>query len=360
MFPLKNLTKFCTKCRCISSHAEGLKLSEQSWNFINGTRCAGAGETSFQLFEPSTGSKLSTITDSNASDVDNAVSSARKTFKTWSRFSGMERAEILRNAGRLLRERSQDLAKTEVVDAGKPLWEAEWDIQTTYDCFEYFAGLSPTISGQHLKMSGENWAYTIRQPIGVVGAIGAWNFPLQIASWKIAPALASGNTVVFKPSPLTPINAVVLAEILKEAGLPDGALNIVQGQGETGQLICKHPGVNKITFTGSVPTGKLVSQTAAETLKRVTLELGGKSPLIIFEDADLKNAVNGAMMANYLTQGQVCNNATRVFVHESIHDQFVQLVSDELKKIKVGDPHSNDTTMGALISEDHLNKVRHN
>ena len=343
--------------RNVSCQAMNLNLQSRKWNFINGTPVAPTGHKSFYLFEPSTGSILCQIDESSKSDVDAAVRAAQQAFKLWSRTSGLEKAEVLRNTGKLLRERSKELAVAETVDAGKPIWESKWDIQTAFDCFEYFAGLSPTISGQHIKLSGDNWAYTIRQPIGIVGAIGAWNYPIQIAAWKLAPALACGNTVVFKPSPLTPINTLTLAEILKEAGVPDGAVNVVQGQAATGQYMCEHPDVNKITFTGSVPVGKTISKIASESLKRVTLELGGKSPLIIFEDAVMKNAVNAALMGNFLSQGQVCNNATRVFVQESIYDQFVDMICEGVEKINVGNPHDEQTTMGALISEQHLDKV---
>ena len=344
-------------CRQISSQARSLDLSSPL-NFINGSReSPDTSEGTFDLIEPSSGDKLTSVGISGTNDVNKAVSSAKSAFNDWKSKTGVERAHVLRIAGRFLRERANDIAKMEVVDSGKPMWEALWDIQTAYDSFEYFAGLAPTMSGQHIKLGNGNWAYTIRQPIGVVGAIGAWNYPIQISSWKIAPSLAFGNTVVFKPSPLTPLTAVVLCEILIEAGLPKGAVNVVQGEAKTGSLLCQHPDVGKITFTGSVPTGKLIARDASESLKRVTLELGGKSPLIIFDDCNLQNAVNGALMANFLSQGQVCSNATRVFVHESIYDQFLNQVVAAAESIKVGDPHDDVNRMGALISQSHLQKV---
>ncbi|KAM6922091.1 4-trimethylaminobutyraldehyde dehydrogenase [Xenentodon cancila] len=217
--------------------------------------------------------------------------------------------------------------------------------------------MAGTLAGQHIQLPGGAFAYTRREPLGVCVGIGAWNYPFQIASWKSAPALACGNAMVFKPSPMTPVTAVILAEIYKEAGAPDGLFCVVQGGAETGSLLCYHPKVAKVSFTGSVPTGKKVMEMSAKGVKPVTLELGGKSPLIIFNDCDLENAVKGALMANFLSQGEVCCNGTRVFVQRSIMPQFLEKVVKRTKAILVGDPLLESTRMGALISKPHLEKV---
>ena len=231
------------------------------------------------------------------------------------------------------------------------------DMDTVIGCLEFFGGVAPSIYGQHVKLPQGSFAIISKDPLGVVGGVGAWNYPLQTATWKIAPALACGNTFVYKPSPLTPLNVVLLAELFREAGLPDGVLNVVQGEGETGAYLTSHPDVAKISFTGSVPTGSKIMKSAADGIRNITLELGGKSPLVIFDDANLKNAVKGAMMANFFTQGQVCSNAARVFVQGGIYLEFLKAFVSQAKRMKIGDPFQDDTTVGATISEDHAQKV---
>lgn len=260
-------------------------------------------------------------------------------------------------AARIIRERRNAIAKAEVANNGKSITEAEVDIDVAWQCIEYYAGIAPTLSGQHIQLPGGSFAYTRREPLGVCVGIGAWNYPFQIAAWKSAPALACGNAMVFKPSPMTPVTAVMLAEIYKEAGVPDGLFNVVQGGAETGSLLCHHPMVAKVSFTGSVPTGKKVMEMAAKSVKQVTLELGGKSPLIIFKDCELENAIKGALMANFLTQGEVCCNGTRVFVQREIMPKFLEEVVKRTKAISVGDPLCEGTRMGALISKPHMEKV---
>lgn len=332
----------------------------QALNFIDGHRqnpVSNEDESEIYIMEPATGRILCETQGSGKLEVDRAVQSARDAFSTWSVMSGMERGKVLRNAANIIRSRVKDLATVEVTDNGKPLHEAVWDIEGCADVIDYYAGLAPTISGKHIQLPNGNFAYTRREPLGVVAGIGAWNYPFQICTWKSTPALACGNTIVFKPSPLTPLTAVLIAEIFTEAGLPSGALNIVQGGGVAGHLLSSHPGVDKVSFTGSVPTGKKVMADASASVKHVTLELGGKSPLLVFADADLENAVKGAMMANFLTQGEVCSNGTRVFVEKSILNEFLDKLVERTKKIRVGDPMNPDTQMGALISEEHLKKV---
>ena len=224
-------------------------------------------------------------------------------------------------------------------------------------CLEYYGGLAPAIVGYQVKLPAGSWGFASREPLGVVGGVGAWNYPLQTCTWKVAPALACGNTFVYKPSPLAPLAAVVLGEVLKDAGVPDGVYNVVQGEAEAGSLLSNHPDLDKLSFTGSVPTGTKIMEAGAKTIKNVTLELGGKSPLIIFDDANLKNAVKGALMANFLTQGEVCSNGTRIFIQRGIYDKFLAEFVRQAKQMKIGDPLAEDTTVGGTICEAHAKKV---
>ena len=315
-----------------------------------------SGET-FPTLNPATEEVITEVQHASDTDVDRAVESARRGFSEWSAMSGAARGRILNRAANLLRDRNEELAHLEVLDTGKPIAEAiEVDVLSGADCIEYYAGMAATIRGDHYDLGGD-FAYTRREPLGVTGGIGAWNYPIQIACWKSAPALACGNAMVFKPAELTPMTAVRLAEVYTEAGVPDGVFNVVQGDARTGQAMVAHPGIAKISLTGEVGTGKRVMAAAASTLKHVTLELGGKSPLIVFEDADLDNAVSAALLANFYTQGEVCSNGTRVFVHESIHAEFIGRLASRAGKMRIGDPLDPTTDVGALISEEHLTKV---
>ncbi|XP_075472914.1 4-trimethylaminobutyraldehyde dehydrogenase isoform X1 [Ascaphus truei] len=327
-------------------------------NYRGGTRVQPADTVGQeQAYEPSTGRVIATFACSGEKEVDQAIQSARAAFKIWSQKSGMERGRVLLEAARIIRERSEEIAAMETINNGKSIFEARVDVEVSWQTLEYFAGLAGAMAGQHVQLPGGSFAYTRREPLGVCVGIGAWNYPFQIACWKSAPALACGNAMVYKPSPFTPISVVVLAEIFAEAGVPKGLFNVVQGGAATGEFLCKHPNVAKVSFTGSVPTGSKVMEMAAKNIKPVTLELGGKSPVIIFSDSDLENAVNGAMMANFLTQGQVCCNGTRVFVQRDILEKFTEEVVKRAKKIKIGDPLLEDTRMGPLINRPHLEKV---
>ena len=317
---------------------------------------ATSGET-FPTLNPATGVTICLVDHASAADVDAAVESAQAGFKTWRSMPGAARGRILNDAVRILRARNQELAELEVQDTGKPIAEAaSVDVASGADCIEYFAGLAASIHGDHHDF-GRSWAYTRREPLGVCAGIGAWNYPIQIACWKSAPALACGNAMIFKPAELTPLTAMKLAEIYTEAGLPDGVFNVVHGDQRVGIALSTHPGIAKVSLTGEVGTGRRVMAQAAATLKHVTLELGGKSPLIVFEDAHLDNAVSAALLANFYTQGEVCSNGTRVFVHSALHDQFVDRLVARTTKMVVGDPMSPDTHVGALISADHMAKV---
>jgi len=324
--------------------------------FLNGRAVLGSGET-FSSVNPATGEDCAHVYPATLKELDEAVNAARQAFPAWAALTATERGRVLKNAAKLLREKTKELAELEVADTGKPITEAlNVDVPSAADALEYFGGVVAGLSGRYVDL-GKSFAYTRREPLGVCGAIGAWNYPLQIACWKLAPALAAGNTMVFKPSELTPQSALLLAEILIEAGLPPGVFNVVQGKGEIGQGMARHPGIAKISLTGSVGTGKKVMQDAASTLKAVTMELGGKSPLLIFPDASIEQAVSGALLANFFTQGEVCSNGTRVFVHEKIYDEFLEAVVKRTEAIRIGHPMNPQTQMGALISQAHLDKV---
>ncbi|XP_068175929.1 4-trimethylaminobutyraldehyde dehydrogenase A [Antennarius striatus] len=343
---------------CMPGASTGAVVVTDDLNYWGGKRVKPRQEKNLEpVYEPATGRVLCQMVPCGAEEVDEAVKSAHNAYLKWSKLSGMERARVLLEAARIIRERKENIAKLEVINNGKSITEAVADIDIAWQCIEYYAGLAGTLSGQHIQLPGGAFAYTRREPLGVCAGIGAWNFPFQIATMKSAPALACGNAMVFKPSPMTPVTAVILAEIYKEAGVPDGLFCVVQGAAETGTLLCHHPMVAKVSFTGSVPTGKKIMEMSSKGVKPVTLELGGKSPLLIFKDCEMENAVKGALMANFLTQGQVCCNGTRVYVQREILPQFLEEVVKRTKAIHVGDPLLESTRMGALISKPQLEKV---
>ena len=312
----------------------------------------------FTTLNPATGEVLATIKVSGAAEIDAAVETAHAAQHAWAARTGAERGRILRRAAEILRSRNAELAELETRDTGKPIQETSVvDVASGAECFEYFAGLAATISGEHLDLGPQAFGYTRREPLGVVAGIGAWNYPLQIACWKSAPALACGNAIIFKPADLTPLTATRLQEVLREAGLPEGLFQVAQGFAETGRLLSRHPRIQKVSVTGSVGTGKAVMADAAATLKHVTLELGGKSPLIICDDARLDNAVSGALLANFYSAGEVCSNGTRVFVHRSVKAAFVDKLKARVSAMRIGNPLDPQTQVGSLISESHMEKV---
>jgi betaine-aldehyde dehydrogenase len=316
-----------------------------------------AGER-FASINPATGEVLGYVTAAGSAQVDAAVRAAQKAQAGWGAMTGTERARVLRRAADILRSRNQELAELETRDTGKPIQETRVvDVASGADCFEYFAGLAQSLSGEHIDLGTGAFGYTRREPLGVVAGIGAWNYPLQIACWKAAPALACGNAMIFKPAELTPFTAVKLEEILLEAGVPPGVFQVAQGFADTGRLLTRHPDIRKVSLTGEVGTGKAVMRDAALTLKNVTLELGGKSPLIIFGDAKLDNAVSGALLANFYSSGQVCSNGTRVFVHRSIKAAFLERLVKRVNAMRIGDPMDPATQVGPLVSEQHMHKV---
>lgn len=327
-------------------------------NYVHGRPLANQSGETFAAINPGTGEVIYEMEVADESIQQVAIESAQKGFAEWSAMSGMQRGRILLKAVALLRERNDELAEIEVKDNGKPWQEAvAVDVVTGADSIEFFAGLAASIEGNQQDLGGDFY-YTRREPLGICAGIGAWNYPLQIACWKAAPALACGNSMIFKPSEETPLGALKLAEIFTEAGLPDGVFNVVQGDGRVGAWLTHHPEIAKVSFTGEVGTGKKVMAAAASSLKEVTMELGGKSPLIIFDDANLENAVSAAMLGNFYTQGEICTNGTRVFVHESLYDAFMtRLLERTRNNIIIGDPMHPDTNFGALISAEHRQKV---
>ena len=312
----------------------------------------------FTTYNPATGAAIATLRVAGADEVEAAVRTAEAAQPAWAALSGTERGRVLRRAADLLRARNDELATLETRDTGKPIQETRVvDVVSGADCLEYFAGLAPTIAGEHLNLGTAAFGYTRREALGVVAGIGAWNYPLQIACWKSAPALACGNAMLFKPADLTPLTARVLQDIYAEAGLPAGLFQLLQGSSETGRLLTRHPRIRKVSLTGSVATGQAVMADAASTLKQVTLELGGKSPIIVFADSDLDNAVAGALLGNFYSAGEVCSNGTRVFVHRSIMKAFLARLLPRVRKLRIGDPLKASTQVGALISEAHMHKV---
>ena len=326
--------------------------------YINGRVCTGHSDHAVDNINPASNLSEGQVIWANLDDVNQAVNTSKQAFDEWSRFSSLDRARVFNKTAELLRKHKEQLALLEVRDCGKPVSEAlSFDIDSAAETLEYFAAIAASIEGSTVPATGA-LAYTRLEPLGVCAAIGAWNYPLQIACWKSAPALICGNSVVFKPSEFTPTTVFVLAQLFSQAGLPDGVFNVVQGGAEVGSYLASHPDIAKVALTGSVATGKKILQAAAQTLKPVTLELGGKSPLIIFADADLREAAKAAMMANFYTQGEICSNGTRVFVEKRVMPEFLIAMEKQLSSIKIGPPLDHDTNIGALISTEHLKKVQ--
>ncbi|WP_186184534.1 betaine-aldehyde dehydrogenase [Burkholderia gladioli] len=327
--------------------------------YIGGAYVDATSGVTFDSFDPATGEHLATIQQAGEADVQRAVDSAREGQRVWAAMTSMQRSRILRRAVELLRERNDELAELEMRDTGKPIAETlAVDIVTGADVIEYYAGLATAIEGLQIPLREESFVYTRREPLGVCAGIGAWNYPIQIACWKTAPALAAGNAMIFKPSEVTPLSALKLAEIYTEAGVPAGVFNVVQGNGAVGAMLTAHPGIAKVSFTGGVETGKKVMSLAgASSLKEVTMELGGKSPLIVFADADLERAADIAVTANFFSAGQVCTNGTRVFVDRAVKDAFIASVLERVARIRVGKPSDAATNFGPLVSPAQLDKV---
>ncbi|MDB2372474.1 betaine-aldehyde dehydrogenase [Amylibacter sp.] len=328
-----------------------LKCQPTASHFIDGEYIEDTDGKIIECIYPATGEKIAKLHSATPKIIEMALESAKHAQKSWAKLSGTERGRILRKASDIIRERNRELSVLETYDTGKPLQETLYvDATSAADALEYFGGLAGSITGEHIPL-GEDWAYTKRIPIGLCVGIGAWNYPTQIACWKGAPALACGNSMVFKPSEMTPLCALKIAEILIEAGAPKGIYNVIQGYGDVGAKLVSDPRVDKVSLTGSAETGKKVYSSAALGMKNVTMELGGKSPLIIFDDADIENAVSGAMLANMYSTGQVCSNGTRVFVQSSIKEVFLKRFIERATKIIIGDPMDEETQFGPMVSE---------
>ena len=327
-------------------------------HFIDGQYVEDTAGTPIEVIYPATGARIATVHAATPAIIERAIAAAKSAQPRWAAMSGTERGRILRRAADIMRERNHDLSVLETYDTGKPYQETSVvDATSGADALEYFGGMAATLTGEHIPLSGGNWVYTRREPLGLCVGIGAWNYPTQIACWKGAPALACGNAMIFKPSETTPLCALKVAEILHEAGLPAGLYNVVQGMGEVGGALVTDPRVDKVSLTGSVPTGRKVYAAAAEGIKHVTMELGGKSPLVVFEDADIDNAVSGAILGNFYSSGQVCSNGTRVFVHREIKEVFLDRLAERLAGALIGDPMDPATSFGPMVSERQMNIV---
>ncbi|MGH2417395.1 MAG: aldehyde dehydrogenase family protein [Candidatus Limnocylindria bacterium] len=322
-------------------------------------RDAEAGAT-FPTYDPARGVELATVARAGADDVDAAVTAARAAFEgAWANTSPAKRARALNKLAQLLDERTDELAELESRNNGKAKWQCAAEIKVAVATLELFAGTAQHLYGRSHVVNPSVVSYTLREPVGVVGAIIPWNYPLMMAAWKVAPALATGNTLILKPASATPLTAIRLGELALEAGIPPGVLNVVPGPGaEVGEAIAAHPGIDKIAFTGETATGRRIAEAAAKSLKRVSLELGGKSPNIVFADADLEAAVIGSLWAIYYSAGQSCEARSRIVVQDEAYDAFASAFAEKAKSLVVGDPLADETKVGSLISRAHADKVR--
>ena len=319
-------------------------------HFVNGDWLEDEAGEAFEVTYPGTGEVIARLHAATPAVLEAALSGAVAAQADWAARRPVERARVLMKAAEIIRARGEELARLETLDTGKPIQEtrvADWP--SGADALEYFAGLAPTLTGETMPLGGD-FAYTIREPLGVCAGIGAWNYPSQIACWKAAPALSTGNAMVFKPSEMTPLGALQLAAIFVEAGMPAGIFNVVQGFGAVGAALATDPRIAKVSLTGSVPTGAKVYAAAAAGMKHVTMELGGKSPLIVFDDADIESAVGAAMLGNFYSSGQICSNGTRVFVQKGVKARFLERLAARTAKIVAGDPMEEATQFGPLIS----------
>ncbi len=329
-------------------------------NYVNGQWVSSASGETFPVYDPSTEEVIAQVASSNANDVDKAVKAARAAFDSgpWPATTAQDRGRILFKLAEKIRQNTAQLAELECRNTGKPIVEAEFDIADVATCFEYYGGLANKVSGSVNPVPANALSFTMREPVGVAGQIIPWNYPLLMAAWKLAPAIAAGCTCVLKPAEQTPLTALEFANCFEEAGLPPGVVNIVNGFGESaGAAIVAHPNVDKIAFTGSAAVGKIIVKSAADTLKRVTLELGGKSPNIFFPDADWEAAVDGALFGVFINQGEVCSAGSRILVEKKIYPKFVEAMTEKAKRIKLGAPLERDTKMGPLVSKEQYDRV---
>jgi betaine-aldehyde dehydrogenase len=323
-------------------------------HYVNGAYLEDATGAALPVIFPGTGEEIAQLHEATPAVIEAALAAAKAAQGPWAALMPVERGRILRRAADIMRARNRELSELETLDTGKPISETlVADATSAADALEYFGGLAGTLTGEHVPL-GSDWAYTMRIPLGVCVGLGAWNYPTQVAAWKAAPALICGNTMVFKPSEQTPLCALKLAEILTEAGAPPGVFNVIQGAGTVGRALVEDARVAKVSLTGSAETGKKVYAGAAAQMKHVTMELGGKSPLIIFADADLDSAVSAAINANFFSTGQVCSNGTRVFVQREVKEEFLSRLVARVARATIGDPRDEATNLGPMTSEEQL------
>jgi betaine-aldehyde dehydrogenase len=334
-----------------------MRAQPKASHFIGGAYVEDTSGAPFDSVHPATGEVIARLHSATPAIVAQAVAAAKAAQGAWAALAPVERGRILTRAAAIIRDRNHELSVLETLDTGKPLQETlVADAASGADALEYFGGFAPTVTGQTIALGGD-MAYTLREALGVCVGIGAWNYPIQIAAWKAAPALAFGNAMVFKPSEMTPLSALALAEILHEAGLPAGLFNVVQGAGDVGSALVTHPDVAKVSLTGSVATGRKVYAAAAQGIRAVTMELGGKSPLIVFDDASIEDAVGAAMLGNFYSSGQICSNGTRVFVQNGLLPAFLDRLVARTRAIRLGDPLDVATQMGPLVSGAQADRV---
>jgi betaine-aldehyde dehydrogenase len=329
-------------------------------NFVNGKWEPAASGKTFPVYDPSTEEVIAQVAAAEAADVDRAVKAARTAFDSgpWPQTTAQDRGRILFKLAEKVRQNAAALAELECRNSGKPIVEAEYDISDVATCFEYYGGLANKVSGQVNPVPANALSFTMKEPVGVAGQIIPWNYPLLMAAWKLAPAVAAGCCCVLKPAEQTPLTALEFANYFEEVGLPPGVVNIINGFGETaGAALVAHPGVDKIAFTGSAAVGKIIVKSSADTLKRVTLELGGKSPNVFFADADWEAAVDGALFGVFINQGEVCSAGSRILVEKKIYAKFVEAMTEKAKRIKLGPPLERETKMGPLVSQEQYDRV---
>ena len=334
-----------------------MSVQPRGSHHIGGAYVEDSSGKAFESRYPATGDLNAKLHSATPAIIEQAIAAAKAAQPAWAKLKGVERGRILLRTAQILRERNAEISRIETLDTGKAIQETlVADAASAADALEYFGGLAGAITGEHIDLGGD-FVYTRREPLGICAGIGAWNYPIQIAAWKSAPALACGNAFIFKPSEMTPLTALMLAEAFTDAGLPAGIFSVVQGFGDVGAALATHPAIAKISLTGSVPTGAKVMAAAAETIKAVTMELGGKSPILVFDDADLESAIGGAMLANFYSTGQICSNGTRVFVQRGLYDRFLERLKSRTEAIRIGDPLDPDTHLGPMVSVAQRDKV---
>jgi betaine-aldehyde dehydrogenase len=327
--------------------------------WIAGEWVSARGNATRDVINPATGAVLAKVPEAAADDVEDAVKAAREAFDTgpWGKTMHRDRGSILFKVAEGIRARATELAETDTKNMGKPIVEAEFDIADAAHCFEYYAGMASKVHGMTLPVPDNALSLTLREPVGVAGQIIPWNYPLLMAAWKLAPALAAGCTAILKPAEQTPLSALKLADILEKAGVPSGVVNIVTGDAVAGAALVAHPRVDKVAFTGSTEAGKAIVKSAADTMKRTTMELGGKNPNLVFADADFEAAVDGALFGAFANQGEVCSAGSRLLVQRTIYDKMCTALAEKVKRVKIGDPLSRDTKMGPLVTAEHRDRV---